>query len=134
MSVKSAYLSSTPSTYSLPPSYLSTVSADITGIASGDNGTLTYSGVPAGRYIVSYSLYATGALDLYNASITTTADNADLTLVEMSSGVLTAYRASGSVIVQCDGVNDVEITLTCDTSAGTWTFKEGSYMEIVSVC
>jgi hypothetical protein len=50
-----------------------------------------------------------------------------------TGGGLSGYRSSGCVVVDCNGIDDVVVTLTADISAGTWTFKELSYIEVIRI-
>jgi hypothetical protein len=134
MSAKSAYLSATPSKFALPPVYGDSIDSDITGIASNTpNATaLVISAPPAGRYIVSYSVYTTGTLTGFSVDVSSTADSANLDLI--SGTTMTGYRSSGCVLLTCDGTNDVVFTVNAVTSSGTWTLKSASYVEMVSIC
>jgi hypothetical protein len=135
MSAKSAFLSATPSKFALPPVYAANTVADVAGIASGagNSTALVVATPPAGRYIVSYSILTTGAdLTGYQVDVNSTADAAALDLI--TGTTMSSYRSNGSVLLICNGLNPVVFTVTCSTSAGTWTLKAGSYVEMVSIC
>jgi hypothetical protein len=134
MSAKSAFLSATPSKFALPPVYGDSVGSDITGIVSNtpNSTALVISAPPAGRYIVSYSVYTTGTLTGVSVDVSSTADTASLDLI--AGTTMTGYRSSGCVLLTCNGINDVVFTVNATTSAGTWTIKQASYVEMVSIC
>ena len=111
--------------------------ADIAGKADGSSETLTITAPPAGKYILSVSMYATVQTGVFNdvavaGTIGTSTFPIDKLTIATGAG-LAGYRSSGCVVVDCNGVDDVDVSITCDLSAGTWTFKELSYIEVIRV-
>lgn len=112
--------------------------ADVAGKTTGQTETLTITAPPAGKYLLSASMYVTAQLtgvftDIEVAgTIGATALNIEKITIGAGAG-LKEYRCSGSIVVDCNGVDDIDMNVTCDISADTWTFKEGSFIEIIRV-
>jgi len=129
-----SFKSAVGSTYSGAFSSVVSQSVDVAGKATATAGTLTIPAPPAGKYILSSSLYGTSQAGSFldvevEGTIGATAFSIDKQVVVVGAG-LSEYRSSGCVVVDCNGIDDVVVALTCGLSAGTWTFKEGSYIEV----
>jgi hypothetical protein len=98
-------------------------------IPSGDDGVLTIVAPVQGRYILTSSMYVTGDLALFEVSGVC---GSQAFTIDTLGADFTAYRSWGATILDCNGVDDVVITLTCN-STGDWTFTAGSYIELIRV-
>ena len=128
MSAKSAYFSPSASYYANSPSYIETVDADITGIASGVSRTIDLPVVPIGKYLLIASPYMTGDLSGFTVAYDNNGATGGMSLlISAMSGV----RDSSTAIVESDGLNALSVIITATTSSSTWTLKEGSIFELI---
>jgi hypothetical protein len=129
-----SFKSAVGSTYSGAFSTVVSQEVDVAGKVSATSGTLTIPAPPAGKYILSSSFLGTsqgGSFTsvLVGGTASGVAFDVDKQVLLVGAG-LSEYRSSGCVIIDCNGISDVVVSLTCGLSAGTWTFKEGSYIEV----
>jgi len=128
MSAKSAYFSPSASYYANSPSYIETVDADITGLASGVSRTIDLPVVPIGKYLLIASPYMTGDLSGFTVAYDNNGATGGMSLlISAMSGV----RDSSTAIVESDGLNALSVIITATTSSSTWTLKEGSIFELI---
>jgi hypothetical protein len=128
MSAKSAYFSPSASYYANSPSYIETVDADITGLASGVSRTIDLPVVPIGKYLLIASPYMTGDLSGFTVAYDNNGATGGMSLlISAMSGV----RDSSTAIVESDGT--AVITLPCNylTSGGSTYASAASPLSIV---
>ncbi len=109
--------------------------ADITGLVSGADYTITTPVYPAGVYAVNSGIRvnASNLLTVSSRVEFNSATTGIHNLAVATGAVLTDYRANFSTFVNCDGVNPIELVVSATTSAGAWIIDSGSYYEVVRI-
>lgn len=129
-----SFKSSVGSPYASPQTYFSSTATDLASLASGATETFTIVKPAVGTYVLSTSIYVTSQggsftdVDVSGESPVGTSFD-----IDKLTSTFTGIRTSGATIILCNGIDDLTVSVTATVGAGTWTLKEGSYVEIVRI-